>query len=389
MKKILALLLAALLIFCMVACTNDKEDATDEEDEVIAQDVSTTTTVGTFSYAPNDEGDYEITAFVPATLDLVDVTLPKATEDGRDIVGVADNAFKTKLTIKSITIPETFTYVGDYAFYGCENLEKVTMNNSLTSMGVGAFQNCVKLAEVTLSKLVSVISKDAFSGCSALKTVDLSGAVRVEIGAFFGCAELTSVSFSNAIQYVSSYAFTSTDKLAYTVENGAKYLGNQTNPYLVLVAAENLNIESCTVNDNTTVIADRAFAYCSYLDTVVLGSKVTGINGTCFENDPAYDKLFDENKEIPQVNLSYNNYEGGLYLGTATNPHMVLISVDKPAAVEDFKLAAGVMIITDSAFEKCVNLEDISYPGSSEAWASVIKSSNWTHDLTINVICAD
>ena len=389
MKKILALLLAALLVFCMAACSKSEEEETKEEENVIAVDVSTTVAAGTFSYAPNDEGDYEITAFVPATLDLVDVTLPKTTEDGRDIVGIKADAFKTKLTIKTVTIPDTYVYISDYAFYGCDNLEKITMADSVTTLGKGAFQKCIKLADVVMSKNVTELPVDAFSGCVALKTIDLSGATKkINAGAFFGCAELTSVTLSDNVQYVSTYAFTKADKLGYAVENGAKYLGNSANVYLVLVAPENLNIETCTVNDNTKVIADRAFAYCSYLETVILGKNVTCINGTCFENDPAYDGLFAEGATIPELNITYNVKDSGMYLGTEDNPYMVLISVDKPAAVEKFKIAASVKIIADTAFAECVNLEDISYEGSQANWDSIIKSANWNHDMSVEVHCA-
>ena len=54
------------------------------------------------------------------------------------------------------------------------------------------------------------------------------------------------------------------------------------------------------------------------------------------------------------------------------------VFVDKPAAVEDFKIAASVMIIADTAFAECVNLEDISYPGSSEGWASILNVADIT-----------
>ena len=389
MKKILALILAALLVFCMFACA--KEESVDEtnEEEAVINDVSKTTDEGVYTYELNSDGDYEITGFTPETLDPLTLTLPDTTTEGRDIVGIAKDAFKTVLTLKSVTIPATYTYISDYAFYGCENLETVVTADGLTDLGKGVFQNCVKLSAITLAKTVTAIPEDAFYGCKALTSIDLSGdTASVERGAFFGCDELTTVTFSDKISYVSAYAFLNSAKIVYTVENGAKYLGNTANPHLVLVAAEDLNVETCTVNDNTKVIADRAFAYCSYLETVTLGKNVTCINGTCFENDPEYDEFFG-GEEAPVVNLTFNEKDGGLYLGNADNAYMVLISVDKPAAVEDFKIADSVKIIADTAFAYCVNLEDISYAGTQAEWDAVIKSANWNHDMTVNVHCAE
>lgn len=387
MKKILALILAALLIFCMVACSQkEAEDTGDENNNKSQAESTVTTAAGTYEYGTNEEGDYEITKFSPASLDPVEITLPKETDDGRDIVGISADAFKTCLTIKSVGIPETYLYVDDYAFYGCDNLEKVAMTDSVTKIGQGAFQNCPKLASLTLSKGIITVSEDAFRGCAAITEVDLSGATEViDQGAFFGCTELTKVTVSDKITYVSAYAFSNASKIAYTVADGAKYLGNAENPYLVLVSAENLDVEVCKVNDKTKLIADRAFAYCSYLDKVELGDAVTVINGTCFENDPAFDKSFGTN-EIPQVDITFNEYENGCYLGTDSNPYMVLVYIIATND-DDFKLHKDTKIITDTAFDDS-KIEDISYEGTEEQWKSIIKSENWNHDKIINVLWA-
>ena len=387
MKKILALILAAFLIFCMVACSKkEEEDGDGENDKKNQVENTVKTAVGTFEYDTNEDGDYEITAFSPASLDPVELTLPKETDDGRDIVGISADAFKTRLTVKSVAIPETYLYIGDYAFYGCDNLEKVTMTDSVTEIGMGAFQNCPKLTTLTLSKGIVTVSKDAFRGCIAITEVDLSGATEIiEQGAFFGCSALTKVTVSDKINYVSAYAFSNADKLTYTVADGAKYLGNADNPYLVLVCAENLNVESCKVNDKTKLIADRAFAYCSYLKTVELGDAVTVINGTCFENDPAFDKSFGSN-EIPEVDITFNEYENGCYLGTDSNPYMVLVYIIATND-DDFKLHKDTKIITDTAFDAS-KIKDISYEGTEEQWKSIIKSENWNHDRIINVLWA-
>ena len=389
MKKILAFILATLLVLCMVACSNEKKEDADESDE--ANKNSTEQNVlksdkGTFEYDTNDEGDYEIISYTPSGLDAVELSLPKETKDGRDIVGIAENAFKTLLTLKSVTIPDTYTYIGDYAFYGCDNLEKVVMTDSVTAIGKSSFQNCPKLATLTLSKNITSIPANAFYGCVAITQIDISGATEViEQGAFFGCSALTSITLSDKITYVSAYAFNNSSKINYTVENGGKYLGNQENPYLVLVSAASLDIQSCKVNDKTKLIAERAFAYCSYLETVELGDSVTIINGTCFENDPAFDKSFGE-QEIPQVDISFNVYENGCYLGTDSNPYMVLVYIIATND-DDFKLHKDTKIITDTAFYDS-KIKDISYAGTEEEWDSILKSEKWNHGKIINVLCA-
>ena len=386
MKKIIALLLVILMIFALAACAGEETDEEEKDDKPIKTESSVTTSVGTFEYGTNEEGDYEITKYVPASLKVVDVTLPKETADGRDIVGVGKEAFKAVLSVKSVTIPNTYVYVADYAFYGCDELAKVSMSDSVETIGKGAFQNCPKLAELTLSKGIKTVSVDAFNGCEKITAVDLSACETLEKGAFFGCTALTDVTLSDKLTYVSAYAFTGADNVVYTVENGAKYLGNKENPYVALICASSLDIETCTVNDSTTIIAERAFAYCSDLETVTLGKAVTVINGSCFENDPEYDKKFGD-AEIPQVKLTFNTYDedtAGCYLGTEENPYMVLVYIIATNA-DDFKLHADTKIIADTAFEDS-KIKDIAFDGTEEDWNAIIKGENWADDRIINVL---
>ena len=48
----------------------------------------------------------------------------------------------------SITIPNSVTSIGDFAFYGCSGLTSVTIPNSVTSIGDNAFNGCSKLENV-------------------------------------------------------------------------------------------------------------------------------------------------------------------------------------------------------------------------------------------------
>lgn len=48
---------------------------------------------------------------------------------------IAESAFETNKNIKSIVLPQTVTYIGDYAFYDCNSLEKVTILSSDITIG--------------------------------------------------------------------------------------------------------------------------------------------------------------------------------------------------------------------------------------------------------------
>ena len=74
-----------------------------------------------------------------------------------------------------MTIPNSVTSIGDYAFYGCSSLANVVLGNGVTSIGSGAFQACPALTSVKIPKSVTSIGIWAFSNCTGLTSVYLLG----------------------------------------------------------------------------------------------------------------------------------------------------------------------------------------------------------------------
>ena len=53
--------------------------------------------------------------------------------------------FKGCKKLKSVTLPESVTEIGDNAFDGCANLEEIIVKGKLQSIGKDAFKGCKKL----------------------------------------------------------------------------------------------------------------------------------------------------------------------------------------------------------------------------------------------------
>ena len=70
-----------------------------------------------------------------------------------------------------VTIPESVTSIGSYAFSGCSGLTSVTIPESVTSIEESAFAECTGLTSVTISEGVTDIGSSAFEGCTGLKSV--------------------------------------------------------------------------------------------------------------------------------------------------------------------------------------------------------------------------
>ena len=110
--------------------------------------------------------------------------------------------------IKDLTIPNSVTSIGDYAFYSCKGLTSVAIGNSVTSIGNIAFCNCSGLTSVAIGNSVTSIGDGAFSNCSGLTSVAIGNSV-TSIGnqAFYLCVGLTSVTIGNSVTSIGYLAF--------------------------------------------------------------------------------------------------------------------------------------------------------------------------------------
>ena len=102
--------------------------------------------------------------------------------------------FDMRDQIKSVTISEGITYLGEYAFLDCDNLTTISLPKSLINCGSGAtfnhcdnltgvvlpdsletlngcFEYCPKITSIDIPETVTHIADDAFDMCAGLKVV--------------------------------------------------------------------------------------------------------------------------------------------------------------------------------------------------------------------------
>ena len=63
---------------------------------------------------------------------------------------IADDACSGNSALTSVTIPNSVTNIGKWAFIYCDRLTSITIGNGVTNIGNGAFYNCSSLASVTV-----------------------------------------------------------------------------------------------------------------------------------------------------------------------------------------------------------------------------------------------
>ncbi len=117
------------------------------------------------------------------------------TINGLPVTAIGNSAFSNKTSLMSVTIPNSVTSIGDYAF-GFSGLTNVTIPDSVTSIGRQAFDSCGNLTSLTIPSSLTSIADSAFSYCISLTSVTIPSSVTsIGASAFGHCDRLTSVVF--------------------------------------------------------------------------------------------------------------------------------------------------------------------------------------------------
>ena len=225
-----------------------------------------------------DDGNATITKFLgpddsanpvdSASTVSYDIEIPEKLGDIR-VTGLGDYSFAVDAdsdagypgnslcrNIHSVTIPESVTSIGKYAFARCSSLTSLKLGENIKTIGDHAFYYCIKLESVTIPQSVTFMGDRAFTGCAQLNSLTINDAA-ISIGdwTFDECYKLTTLSLGEKIKTIGDHAF------------GACY-----------------GMDSFTIKDATTSIGKYAFSDCQSLTTLSLGENITTIDDDAFRS---------------------------------------------------------------------------------------------------------
>ena len=340
--------------------------------------------------------------------------------------------------IEEISLPESVTSIGNYAFANCDNLPEVVIPETVTNIGEGAFSDCENVEKVVWSDKLTEIPKYTFKNCVSLKDINFGNVQSIGTSAFDTCTSLTSVNIPDSVTNIGDHAFSGCsslviDKLptnvtvyddgvfneckAFTLSEipegvthiwsgafaGCEFPNSITLPVSIKVARGLNGCKKLILKEGVTKL-DSQIKYCSEVEEVILPETLTEIGNRVFEGcdllksvtipkslelcpgalsggGPAFEfssietVTFEEGTEKIHNALFYNCGS----LKTVNIPDTVK-TIGQYAFywcgnLESVNIPEGVTTLETSCFAYCGNLKSITIPSTIDDVGGAIKGS--------------
>ena len=286
------------------------------------------------------------------------LTLPES-YDGVPIRSIAKECFLNS-SVTSVTVPDSYTSVGSYAFYGCKDLMQISLPETISLIGMGAFAKSGLVAADLSETKITAVPSYLFSGCASLESVSLPSNAESIGEAAFAESGIESVTIPASVTLLGYAAFANTESLeTVTLNAGLKSIGES--------CFENSSLGNIVLPETLENIGASAFRSDSSLKTLYIPDSVNFIGAytlypmsvqglievKCFENSYAADYCYENfvmNTKSFQKLFGDANLDGLVSINDVT-------SIQRHCAEMD-TLQAPEIILADADKNGVVTIDD-------------------------------
>jgi BspA type Leucine rich repeat region (6 copies) len=210
---------------------------------------------------------------IPSSVNGIPVV--KVGDEGSNVFGIYNTSYYTSVT--SVTIPNSVTSIGDYAFY-MASLSSLSIGKGLASIGYFALYGCMSLSSITVDPSNTNYSSDVNGvlfdknkttliqypvGRTAYSYAIPESVTNIQRAAFHLCQNLVSITIPNSLTSIGDFAFGSCVNLVnISMPNGVATIGNY-------AFSSCFQLTSITIPPSVNWIGEYAFANCIRLNRAI------------------------------------------------------------------------------------------------------------------------
>lgn len=291
------------------------------------------------------------------------VVLQKCEDNGQSIVvdegirEISAEAFKGRVALHNIGLPQTLESIGLESFRGCTNLEEMEIPEQTLRIGESAFRDCTSMKRLLIKNNCIKIGERAFENCASLVDVELpQGLTEIYGGVFNSCKSLKRIELPKKLTILGESAF-----------SDCLVLESIDIPETV-TKIDDLAFNGCTnlsridLREGLKKIGKSAFKNCHSLSKITLPSTVTSISNAPFRGCESLKSIKVESKN-KNYKSEPNKREGNDHVLFNKNKS-VIIAYPASSREVQYDIPDSVTIISDWAFCECKKLNRITIPDS-------------------------
>lgn len=215
--------------------------------------------------------------------------------------------------IKNLVLPSTLQTIESEAFIDCKSLKTATISDGTSFIGNGVFKGCTAVESLTVpfigenseerrfrhvvylfdieDDVTADASFDRYATAipSTLKSVTVTSDTIIDQWAFRKCTSLERIvlpdeilPYTNLNRY--GWSFEGCDNLTYNEYNGCRYIASVNNPYYLLIGVSSNSVTEIAMHEDTAVINGEAFKDNNAIRTVTVSGSITYMGDSAFEN---------------------------------------------------------------------------------------------------------